>query len=434
MLTLLRRLLASVPRSPRRRPLRLEALEERTVPSLFATGGVVNPPTLDVPSSGVVYTANASSRNGLSVVVWSQKNGATGSDLCAQTYNTDHTPLGGKIQVTAGTVDDVSPSVSMANNGNWVVSWTRLLSGGDQRVYAKRFSSFGAPLGSTLTVATNPGVAIENSSSVACDGKGDFVVAYTRQPRGSSNMDVYASLYLAGGSILDTIAVADNSHFVQQSPAVARSTSSNDGFSIAYAIGKNIRMKTYNGGGFQTGNYVIADNGHTNALPAVARDDAGDSVVAWQLLTPSTDPNSALEGYTDWNIDARRVSAAGVVGRITRIVSGSAVDFGGGEGTFDNYTTATVAMKPSGTAFVVGSADNHWDDQDGPITSVHIVEVNSRGKIRGTNDINFHLPSKNWNPAPSLSINAQGAYFLSFFVLSDSSLDPEVRWRLGRLS
>ncbi len=428
MLGLFRTLLAAPARHPRVCRPGLEALEERAVPALLAPQGVANSTDLHVNQGDIVGTATASSRGGLSVVAWMAEGATTDWDIYAQVYNPDHTPRGGEIRVAVSNAYETDPSVSMANNGNWVISWTRYTDSGVKDVYAERFSSMGVPLGRPFAVAATG--AAENTSSVACAGNGDFVVAYTSQAPGSSNKDVLAKMYRADGTYLRQFAVA-NSGFVEQNPAVARGTGRDAGFSIAYQIGINIRLKTYSTTGALTGNYVIVDTGNQARVPAVARDDAGDTVVTWQEATGTFTDLNGGNGPV-WSVYARQVSARGVVGPVIHVFDGSQ-DFNTG---FDDYVTPAVAMKPSG-GFVVLAEDYTAGDMGVSWENVLGAEVSASGTIEDT----YRLTANDfWNVGgqptiPSVGISAGGNYVLAYADLDPNADQPAtvVYWRTGKL-
>jgi hypothetical protein len=412
----------------------LEALEDRAVPALLGIEGVVNTTPLNLSGTDQVATSDATSRSGLSVVAWMNKSTTTGWDIYAQMYKADHSKLGGEIHVATGPNDEVSPSVSMASNGNWVVAWTVLLPNGHKDVLAARYSASGARFGSTITVAASSST-LANAPKVACAGDGSFVIAYTRESTAPVNYDVLARMYKADGSFQKAITVAATKA-VEKSPAVARGTGSNAGFSIAYQSGKSIDLNTYSTSGSLLHSYVIVNDGNPVANPAVARDDAGDTVVAWQEYIAFPDQGGVIvETLHDWSVNACKVSAAGVVGGVLHLAVGSGKVLSS-DGTADStdYTLPCVAMKPSTGAFVVGYEENSQIGFAGFSTLVHVTEVNSCAKVQGTYNVSMSqdYQDSTFNPYAALSINAQGNYLLSY---SDIVVDPAtVNWRLGKLS
>src|SRR5688500_11397340 len=96
----------------RRTSLRLERLEDRTVPSLMAGTTKVNTTPVSRPDAARVITANASARDGSSVVVWTHRAGAT-SDIYAQLFNADRTRRGGELHVATTAAQEFDPSVGM---------------------------------------------------------------------------------------------------------------------------------------------------------------------------------------------------------------------------------------------------------------------------------------------------------------------------------
>jgi hypothetical protein len=412
--------------------LQLESLEERAVPALTSTGGVVNTLPLNLSGNDIVTSSAASARNGLSVIAWMARGKTTNFDIHAQMYNADHSKHGAEIIVSATAAVEADPSVSMANNGNWVVAWTAMLASGDKNVYAARFSSSGARLGHTFAVAASSSIR-ENTPSVACAGNGDFVVAYTAQAKGSANKDVLARMYRSNGAFLRQIAVS-NTKFVEQNPEVARSTSSNAGFSIAFQIGKNIRLKTYTGTGVLTGNHVLVDDGNAAYRPDVSRDDAGDTVIAWQESIPGTDPYTGAP-TVDTGIRARVVSASGTVGKVINVSLGTSGTGDPGEYYAIEDSIPAVAMNPTTGSFVV--AYQEFDDENTIFsfvqsTTVFAAEFTAAGKAHGSSSVPVSMDRPDLNPYPTLSISAGGAYLLVY--TNQEASPPTVNWQLGQLS
>jgi hypothetical protein len=169
----------------------------------------------------------------------------------------------------------------------------------------------------------------------------------------------------------------------------------------------------------------------------VARDDAGDTVVAWQEYIAFANKGGITETLHDWSVDARKVSAAGTLGSELHIAVGSGIDLGGQGGSSD-YTLPSVVMNLSSGAFAVGYHERSSNDVDGQTDLDHVTEVSAHGKIEATYDIHSAQkdPELGTNDSiglySGLSINAQGVYLLSYTDLSTTPVT--VNFQVGKLA
>src|SRR6059058_4519440 len=91
--------------------LRLEALEERTMPSITGGPVIVNTTPIKGGDAPAVITANATAANGLRVVVWMHNGGATDWDVRGQMYNANGTKRGGELKVASTSLIEQEPVV-----------------------------------------------------------------------------------------------------------------------------------------------------------------------------------------------------------------------------------------------------------------------------------------------------------------------------------
>ena len=170
------------------------------------------------------------------VVVWDSYGQDGDMDgIYAQRYNADGTTAGNEFQVNTYTTSyQALPSVAMDSTGNFVITWTSIYQTGDDSygVYAQRYSANGNPAGSEFHVNTYT-TSTQGLSRVAMDKVGDFVITWLSNQDGDGS-GIYAQRYNADG------------------------TSANSEF--------------------QVNTYTSFDQRE----PAIAMDDAGDFVIAWQ--------------------------------------------------------------------------------------------------------------------------------------------------------
>ena len=85
--------------------------------------------------------------NGDFAVVW--QSDETGSiEIWLQRYQANGTAIGGAELVSvSGVNDDTDPSIAMDDDGDFVVAWQGEDAGGDEGIFARRYSNAGVALG-----------------------------------------------------------------------------------------------------------------------------------------------------------------------------------------------------------------------------------------------------------------------------------------------
>src|SRR4051794_2510306 len=104
-------------REPKQR-LAFDSLEGRAMMSLGVEGPV------NIKVGAAFGWANASSANGMSVAVWTDKYAPAASELRGRLFNAAKVPLNFEVGV-AGSLGSVeqNPSVAMDSHGGFVVAW-----------------------------------------------------------------------------------------------------------------------------------------------------------------------------------------------------------------------------------------------------------------------------------------------------------------------
>ncbi len=250
------------------------------------------------------------------VVTWQGYNQSVGtSDIYAQRYASNGTPLGSNFLVGASTSAVLNePSVAMDATGDFVVAWDDY----DETppsihfaVYAERFSSNGASLGSAFRVGTSTSTN-QYHPSVAMDAAGDFVVAWLDYGQFMFEFDIHAERYASNGAPLgSTFQVAASTSIDQYHPSVAMDAAGD--FVVAWestglipsTSGSDIDAERYASNGTPLGSNFRASpaalqypfTSSSFAEPVVAMDQVGDFVVAWgQYDFTATYPSSVYFG------------------------------------------------------------------------------------------------------------------------------------------
>jgi hypothetical protein len=224
---------------------------------------------------------------GNSTVVWvGTVNGGYG--IFARRYSADGTPLTGEVQVNTDTAPfQGTPTVASDARGDVVIAWESQVSGGGFQIIARLWPAGGAF--ATLPFQVNVAANSATNPAVAMDTFGDFVVAWDSAGGDGSGSGVFARLYAAGGqSLTGEFQVNQTTADNQAHPAVAMDQAGD--FVIAWnsygqdRSGYGVFARRYQptgspaGGEFQVNTFTTGNQ----QLPSVAMDAAGEFVIAWQ--------------------------------------------------------------------------------------------------------------------------------------------------------
>jgi hypothetical protein len=289
----------------KRRP-GLESLEGR---QLLSIGPEF--PVNTITQNAQFDSAVASSSNGTSVVVWTHTFSSTDLDIHAQIYNRFQQKQGPELVIAGNGLKEDSPSVAIDPQGNFVVAWRETELNGDTNVLARRFNANGAPIGGVVQVGA--GTFKEHDPSVAIDAFGRFTVAYVRDTNyGFFNPDVFAKRYDSNNNLLNVLNVGTSAK-AETNPSIAVTP---DGrIDVAYQLqfsstDDDVLMARYSSAGTLLGTTSVAVSTAREQLPSVSVDNFGNAVVAYQKFVGN-----------DFDIKARRVSSTGVVGSEINIQS-----------------------------------------------------------------------------------------------------------------
>jgi len=321
--------------------------------------------------------------NGNFVVVWADGHDSVdfptgegqdgdGYGIFAQRFNAGGTPQGSEFRVNSYTSGDQRwPTVAMADDGDFVVTWS-----GDQgnahEVFAQRFGADGAPQGSEFRVNTYTS-SNQNHSTIAMNGDGDLVVAWTSLNQNESLYNVYAQRYTASG-------VAQGSEFLvnssttgeQRYNAVAMDESGNFVITWSSLPGEGsdwaVYAQRFDASGVPQGTAFLVNTTTTyrQSRSTVAMDAGGDFIITWPHI-----------GHVAGNYDlyAQKFSAAGAP-------QGS--EFRVNSYTTDDQIRPTVAMNASGDFVIAWTSDSQDGDHHGVyaqryLSSVRVAEVRAVG-------------------------------------------------------
>jgi hypothetical protein len=318
---------------PSRRSPRVELLEERRLLSfgseqLISTQVIAN----DLPD-------NASSSNGTSVVVWRNTKNGPDHDIYAQRFDVSGKPSGGPIQVDHTKADSDSPHVAIDPGGQFIVTWVDHVAA-KSYVFMREFKSDGTPLTGKTKVTTS---GADDAPDVAASAK-SLVITFVHHKMNDTDIRAERFTYSKGlpvGQGIFTVAGATAKNEFAPSVAMAPSGA----FDIAYehfepSTFGDIWMDRYDGKGKFIDLKKVNTDAQVETLPSVAVDNAGNAVVAYEVLINQGDIPLA-------DIWANRVGHDGTVIKPDIFVQ-------------HQGWSPSVALEPAGGPFAVASISNPY--------------------------------------------------------------------------
>jgi hypothetical protein len=378
----------------------LETLEPRVALSLgaeFQVNSVIGTDQLE--------SDNASSASGRSVVVWTDKVSNTTTAIRAQRY-LNGVADGPEITVDVSNKPEGQPAVAMDVLGNFVVAWARTQNPGDSDVLARRFNATGTALGSVLTVAGGANFD-QFDPDVAMSAQGNFVVSHTSDE----------TLELSDGHFVTLESVEAQRFFSNGTPNGSQLTidlnashssvaSAPDGrFAVAYeravsGTNTDVKLARFSAAGASLGTLTIAGSTSLReGAPSLATDNFGNAVVAY---------HQRLNTNFNFDVKARQVSNAGVLGSILNIANGGIQE-----------RNPSVALHPTNGKFVVAY------ETQGVNQGVSVTEMSAAGTVLAT------LSVGSARSDPAISIDGSGNYLVSY--TAGSTPPRGIRARRGLL-
>ncbi|MDP3025162.1 MAG: T9SS type A sorting domain-containing protein [candidate division Zixibacteria bacterium] len=241
----------------------------------------------DVGTACPYYPVIAMNNSGNFVITWHDHRNGNG-DIYAQKYNSLGSPLGSNFKVNddVSTADQFLSAIAMDNRGNFVITWEdyrKDVYGGD--IYAQRYDFSGSPSGSNFKVNSDTGTAYQWYPAIAMDGSGKFVVAW--QDERISKFDIYAQRFNSSGAPLGSnFKVNDDVGATPQAYAAVAIDGSGD-FVITWEDDRNsisdVYAQRYNSTGAPLGsNFKVNEVSWAASRPFIAMDDSGNFIITWQ--------------------------------------------------------------------------------------------------------------------------------------------------------
>ncbi len=356
-------------------------------------------PVNTTTTNGQTVSSVAMDADGDYVVTWqSYQQDGSGYGVYAQRYNANKVPQGSEFRVNTTTVfAQFAPDVAMDDDGDFVVTWASYQDGNTSDIYAQRFTASGTPLGGEFRVNTVTD-GIQSNPAIAMDRSGNFVITWKNSDDQGDRL-IVARMYdrqgvpLSGQFQVNTSAPIDY-------PDVAMN--SHGAFVICWTGGdganQGIVAQLYAGGGSKIGGEIPVNTVTTSSqdLSAVAMDESGDFVIAWQ----SNGQDGSLYGIYAQRFNAFGQKQAGEI-PVNTFLSGE-------------QRGPTIAMDADGDFVVAWTSDG----QDGDRGGVYAQKFDESG-LRHEAEFRVNSTTTGTQFIPAVAMSKQGNFIVSWCSLGD---------------
>jgi len=242
----------------------------------------------NVTANNQRYPSVAMNGSGEFVIAWqSDGQDGEGSGVFAKRYMENGTGSA-EFQVNSyNSSDQVSPDISMSENGSFVITWSSYgQDSSEYGIYAQRYLSDGSKIGGEFQVNSYTSAAQRNSK-IAVNESGEFVIVWESSGQDGDGFGIYAQKFYSNGSTMggeflvnsnttsnqyySGVAIAPTGHF-----AVTWASSGQDsnGYGV-YAREFNLSGTSYSE--FQVNTYT----NNNQYMPAIAMDPLGKYMIVW---------------------------------------------------------------------------------------------------------------------------------------------------------
>ena len=302
-----------------------------------------------------------------------------------------------------GSENQNSSSIAVDVSGNFIITWDDERNGiGNGDIYAQRYSSDGIAFGSNFKVNDVMGSIGQGFPSITVDGSGNFIITWDDERNG--NYDIYAQRYSSKGTALGgNFQVNDDQGSTYHSnPSISTDDSGN--FIITWEDRENdaIKAQRYSSDGTALGsNFKVNDDeGSTFKYePSIAVDGSGNFIITWE------DGRNPVEGcpwdlYTD--IYAQRYSS-----------DGTAQD---SNFQVNDDRDCIVLYNPSISADSSGNFIITWIDYSEKGSSdISAQRYSSDGTAQDSNfQVNDDQARSAWHWYPSVSVEDSGNFIITW--------------------
>ncbi len=373
----------------RRNRLRVERLEDRTNPSVgtpFLIVDYVGP--TPQPTRAITELTSASC-NSVAVAVWVESGSSfPNSAIRGRLYNPNGSAKGPVFTIFNASATETAPAVAMDDLGNWIVTFERKEPGSTQKnVWVARYNANGILQGNFLPIANT--IANEHQPSIAVDPAGNFVVTYTRDSSPTQS-DVFFRRYSNNATFLNAAEVSALSGVKESSSRVARNANSE--FVVTFLRNSSALLRKFDATGKPQWIRTVNASATGTDL-TVSMDSLGNSLVGYTTGTAASFvrrffPNGSFQPAVTAEAFAGGSPNSTPPIRLSTAATGR---LRGGSASFIAYTRADNQDSSSIVVKETSSSSNHIASFSGPRTR------------------------------PTLSINANGTFFITFGQIQESA-------------
>ncbi len=402
-----------------------------TLPVIDA-GNATNEKRTHVSGQGTAQ-AVAMRSDGSFVGVFSSTEDGDGWGVYAQRYAADGTPIGAQMHISQTTaLDQQWASIGMADNGDFVITWTN--DGATQDVYARRYLADGTPATNQFTVNTTV-TGIQRNSTISVQDDGSFIVVWEGNGGGDA-YGIYLQRFDSSGAKVGSQTLVNTATAGNQEHATI-SVNQSGAFLVAWEDTTGIHSQRFNaagakvGGGFDISNFdsaartsvLLFDDGSfaaaysdtvltinqivlktfsssntltsTNLMglfsvtnlgnPSLVGEGAGTFSVAWEGFTLAGDMDVYYQNFTSAG------TAASVINRINTHTTGDQKMVSGSMLSPDHMVFAFSGAGPTTGTGVYYSIINNAVVLNAPPTAVD----DNLGRVSSPTDINYSTLTSN---------------------------------------
>lgn len=230
--------------------------------------------------------------DGSFVVTWSGPSTADGSGVYARRFNADGTAASDETLVnTTTTGRQTEPSISVNSSGAYVITWTSRDPATDDRdIFAQRFNAAGETQGDEFRVNTTT-AGLQQESSVAMQDDGTFMAVWSSLGQDGDDWSVIAQRFDATGTAVGDEIVVNTTTTDQQRHA--QIAGAGDRYVVTWQSGVydgsgwEVMAQEFDSSGTRVGteqtinNDPSGDNSGHQQHPAVALDADGNGMIVW---------------------------------------------------------------------------------------------------------------------------------------------------------
>jgi CSLREA domain-containing protein len=270
-------------------------------PAMIGNETLANTFTVGTQSvSGMIqaHGATAIDAAGNSIIVW-QSLGQDGDSwgIFAQRFDSNGLKVGSEFQVSSTAVGSQNnPTVSVDGAGNFVIAWTdSTIDGAANGIAFRRFSASGVALAPTQLVNTTS-VGDQSNAAISMAANGDFVVSWTSNGQDGSGDGVYARAFNANGTAKTAEFRVNDATIGNQNQAsvwIAADLS----YRAVYSENGTIRLRSFSALGVATGASIRVDStttGYANGNAVIEGSNSGNFVVAWRQFGTGVNHDGAV--------------------------------------------------------------------------------------------------------------------------------------------